>query len=104
MPLLVVFEEFTQDQLTNILTNRIHGDIVHPNAINLIGMKLMRNVHGDGRIAVQLLLQSLEHSINIETQKNSSFWEGKDAYYFIKIYSTSRNSLTSYNCCRCPVK
>ena len=80
MPLLVVFEEFTQDQITNILTNYIHGDIVHPNAINLIGMKLLRNVHGSGKIAIQLLLESLEHSINIETQKNSRFWEGKDAY------------------------
>lgn len=46
-PFIVVFEEFTKDQLIDILTARTYGDIVQPVAIDFIAMKMMRHVHGN---------------------------------------------------------
>ena len=46
-PLIVVFEEFSKDQLIDILTARTYGEIVQPVAIDFIAMKMMRHVHGN---------------------------------------------------------
>ena len=106
-PLIVIFEEFTKDQLQSILQDRTFGGIVNANGIGLlIAMKLLGRCSGlflitssvffwcftlnmlvgDARSGIQILCQSLEYAVRKAVKRNPNFWKGNIIFLTQFIY------------------
>ena len=81
-PEIVVFREYTKEDLIAIFNARNIGGIFNHRAIDFIAMKLLRNITGgDVRIGLSIMQQCVDRSIKENKEKGDVEWKGICSIY-----------------------